>query len=262
MAAPPLAEAVQDVDWKQPWLHLLRASGRAAQASIVAGATASAALNQVGSYRVELTFVPASVLPAATPYESHVSRTGCVPTRDNLHDLFNGLIWLAFPQTKRWLNRCQAAEIAHVGGTSGRARGALRDALTVLDENGAFLQAPDVLWRALVARDWQQLFVELRPLWRQARLLLFGHALLEKLVRPRKSMTAHVLRLPTVTAAGTNALDTAMAASLSPQCLLNRPAFMPLPVLGVPDWWAGNETPGFYDDAQVFRLPRVSLSTS
>jgi len=53
--------------------------------------------------------------------------------------------------------------------------------LTVFDENAAFLQAPDALWDALAAKDWQRLFVDLRPLWREAHLLLFGHALLEKL---------------------------------------------------------------------------------
>jgi len=29
--------------------------------------------------------------------------------------------------------------------------------------------------------------------------------------------------------------------------------FTPLPVLGVPGWWAGNENFSFYDDSLVFR---------
>lgn len=257
-ATPALAEAVHRIEWERPWLDSLRAPGQAVRGSIAAGATASAALNRYsGNKQADVTFVPASALPAAMPYESYVGRTGQVPTRDNLHDLFNGLIRLAFPQTKHWLNRCQAAEIARAGGTTGRMRGALRDALTVLDENGAFLQAPDALWQALAARAWQRLFVELRPLWRQAQLVLFGHALLEKLVQPRKSITAHVLRLTPDAVLGPEALDAAMAASLSPQRLMTRPAFLPLPVLGVPGWWPDNETAGFYDDAHVFRPPRL-----
>lgn len=262
-AAPALAGAVCRIDWDRPWLGLLKAFGQAVHSQVAASATASRALNVVGGGgQAGVVFVPASALPAAAPYESFVGRTGCVPTRDNLHDLFNGLIWLTFPQTKRWLNRSQAAEIARAGGTSGRARGALRDALTVLDENGAFLQAPDALWQALAARDWARLFIELRPLWQQARLVPFGHALLEKLVEPRKSITAHVLRLPTDISPGTDALDTAMAASLSPQRLLSRPAFMPLPVLGVPGWWPENDVSRFYDDARVFRSPRLCGATS
>ncbi len=258
-AAPPLADAICCIDWDRPWLELVRAFGQAAHLQVATGASVSTALSAVGGAhgdKADVMFVPASALPAATPYESFVGRTGRVPTRNNLHDLFNGLVWLAFPQTKRWLNRCQTAEIARAGGTSGRARGALRDALTVLDENGAFLQAPDVLWQALAARDWARLFIELRPLWQQARLVPFGHALLEKLVQPRKSITAHVLRLPTVIAPGTDALDTAMMASLSPQRLLSCPAFMPLPVLGIPGWWPENGAAEFYDDVCVFRPRR------
>ena len=52
----------------------------------------------------------------------------------------------------------------------------------MFDENAALLLARPLLWEALMARDWQRLFVNLRPLWLQARLVLFGHALLEKLV--------------------------------------------------------------------------------
>ncbi len=260
--APALAEAVCAVDWDRPWLDLLKPAGKKALESIAAGAPASAALSALGGEQAGIGFVSASALPTAMPYESFVGRTSRVPTRDNLHDLFNGLVWLAFPQTKRWLNHWQVAEIERAGGTtSGRARGALRDALTVLDENGAFLQAPDALWQALAARDWTRLFVDFRPLWQQARLVLFGHALLEKLVQPRKSITAHVLRLPAVRTPRLDALDRAMALSLSPQRLLGRPAFMPLPVLGTPGWWPENDAAGFYDDAQVFRPSRSGSRT-
>jgi hypothetical protein len=48
----------------------------------------------------------------------------------------------------------------------------------VFGENADLRQAPDALWEALQAKDWGQLFGPLRPLWGQAQLLLFGHALL------------------------------------------------------------------------------------
>jgi len=60
-------------------------------------------------------------------------------------------------------------------------RGPVRDALTLFDENAVLLQAPDALWDALQARDWPRLFVDARAQWAQARVVLFGHALLEKL---------------------------------------------------------------------------------
>ncbi len=95
--------------------------------------------------------------PRARAYEAHVFETGTVPTHDNLHDFFNGLVWRAFPQAKRRLNELQATEIERAG--VGATRGPLRDALTLFDENGALLEAPPALWRALAARDWPALFV-------------------------------------------------------------------------------------------------------
>ena len=191
-------------------------------------------------------FVEMSASTAGEPYEAFIARTACVPTRDNLHDLLNGLMWLSYPQTKRRLNALQAQQIA-LHGTTG-ARGSLRDALTVFDENAAVLQAPAVLVDALRVRDWKKLFLEDREHWESAHLVVFGHALLEKLMQPRKAITAHVWLVAELT-------DAAIAASLDPERLAAKD-FLPLPVLGVPGWWAGNEGPGFYEDADVFRRPR------
>lgn len=46
--------------------------------------------------------------------------------------------------------------------------------------------------------------------------------------------------------------DEVLAASLDVERLRSKP-FLPLPVLGIPGWWAENETAGFYDAAEVFR---------
>ena len=43
-------------------------------------------------------FVAQDALPAGEPYEAFIARTRCVPTRNNLHDAFNGLVWLAEPE--------------------------------------------------------------------------------------------------------------------------------------------------------------------
>ncbi|WGT62783.1 DUF3025 domain-containing protein [Variovorax paradoxus] len=198
-------------------------------------------------------FVPQEHLPPDEAYEAFIWRTRTVPTRDNLHDFFNGLVWLAYPQSKRRLNELQAAEIARRGIAS--TRGPLRDALTLFDENGAVLDAPAALWKALAARDWHSLFVTQRALWAEARLLVFGHALLEKLTSPRKAVTAHVL-LPPPGAEGLSVLDDrVLACSLDADYLVQKP-FVPLPVLGVPGWWPENESPDFYTDAKVFRPGR------
>ncbi len=244
------------VDWQAPWLAHLRTYAPALQAQGRSGASVAQALNALactGTHETApVSFVAQSELPAGQAYEAFIFRARAVPTRDNLHDLFNGLCWLQFPATKARLNQLQAEQI-QAGGVLP-TRGPVRDALTVFDENAALLQAPEPLWQALLARDWPRLFGELRPLWQQTELLLFGHALLEKLVNPRKPITAHVYLASSRAGQGLNSaeLDRWTAIDLNSGHLAGKP-FAPLPVLGVPGWCAANEDRAFYADAQVFR---------
>ena len=240
-AAAPAA--LPDIDWQRPWLAPW---SRFAGLKPEANGTAQL-LNTSGSAPVR--FVDQSALPDGTAYEQFIFETHTVPTRDNLHDFFNGLCWLTFPHTKKKLNLLQAAQLAADGVQ--QVRGPVRDALTLFDENAAFLLAPQPLWDALIARDWQRLFVELRPMWKDAQLVLFGHALLEKLVSPRKPIVAHVYRVQAAIDSLAN-LDAWLADDLSAVKLASKP-FFPLPVLGVPGWWAENESPSFYEDILVFR---------
>lgn len=240
------------LDWAQPWFAPVRQGGERVVARLEAGADLAQALNAEPGSPVR--FAPQSQLPPGTAYEQFIFETGRCPVRDGLHDFFNGLAWLRFPRSKRSLNRLQAAEIARDGITA--RRGPVRDAITVFDENGALLAAPPVLWEALLARDWQRLFVTLRPLWDEARLTVFGHALLEKLAAPRKDLTAHVWCEP----APADGLDEWLAARLAGERLAAKP-FTPLPVLGLPGWCAENVNFSFYDDSLVFRPPRASKPT-
>ncbi len=243
-----MAGELADIDWAAPWLAPYRAVGEPLAQQVAAGCSCAEVLDGAGA---PVRFVSQTELPAGLAYEQFIFEQQRVPTRDGLHDFFNGLAWLHFPQTKRRLNALQAAQIAADGVLP--VRGPVRDAITVFDENAALLQAPDALWDALAARDWVRLFITLRPMWGQARLTLFGHALLEKLVSPRKAITAHVYRVPPELAPAT--LDAWLAQDLQAPTLAGKP-FVPLPVLGVPGWWLPNEALVFYDDAQVFRPPR------
>ncbi len=242
-----MAAGLADIDWGAPWLAPWRVGGEPLARKVLAGLAQPEVLNQAG--QASIRFVAQSALPEGMAYERFIFECGGVPTREGLHDFFNGLCWMQFPQTKKRLNQLQAAEIEAAGIQA--VRGPVRDAITVFDENAALLHAPDVLWDALAAREWGRLFGELRPLWREAQLVVFGHAALEKLVSPYKSITAHVWRvaLPWTSAA---ALDAWLATDLTAAKLASKP-FVPLPVLGVPGWWPANEVPVFYDDVQVFR---------
>jgi hypothetical protein len=96
---------------------------------------------------------------------------------------------------------------------------------------------------------------------RDAELWLFGHALMEKLVAPRKAITAHLLSVrapgeyfglsPDARRAW---LDGQVAAQLQREVLATN-RFSPLPVLGVPSWWPGQDD-AFYSDDSVFRPKR------
>jgi len=246
----PEAIGLEAIDWSRPWLANWRALGeplaaRALHVGIVE------ALNRAldGSISLSagaLRFVEHTALPAGEAYEAFIARSACVPSRANLHDFFNGLAWLAHPALKRRLNEMQAAQIA--GAPSHSARGPARDALTVFDENAALLRAPTLLLDALRRRDWRALFVTHRAAWADAHLELFGHALIEKLVQPRKAITAHVWVLPP----NADPMTQWLADTLTPLHLAAKP-FLPMPVLGVPGWWAPNEGPAFYSDEDVFR---------
>ncbi|HUG22412.1 DUF3025 domain-containing protein [Piscinibacter sp.] len=243
----------RDVDWQRPWLGDYRANGEAACRWLDQGARVAETLNRLAEAAPPvlavgpLRFVAQSALPAGEPYEAFIARTAGVPTRDNLHDLFNGLVWLRFPHLKRRLNERQAEQIALAGVSA--TRGAVRDALTLFDENAALWQAPPVLVDALRRRDWAALFVTHRALWSAAPLTLFGHALMEKLTQPRKPITAHVWVVPQ----GADA-ETHLVEALTPDRLATKP-HLPLPVLGVPGWWPPNESRDFYADDSVFRPP-------
>jgi len=231
---------------------------------------------------------------AQMPYELSIARTGCVPTRVTgpgmLHDWFNALCWLRWPAIKGRLNRLQADAI--VVAPAGGVRGPLRDAITLFDESGALFVGDDA---DLVARwrgfDWQALFVDGRGRFEsRVRVLIVGHALLDKLLAPYKGICAHALAVeppvrwpprwpgssddatddadvvgaaPAAEGDGESGwldmLDRAVAATLDSDTL-TRERLAPLPLLGIPGWWPGNSDPAFYNDALVFRHGRQRRS--
>ncbi len=241
------------VQWNQPWLELLRASGAMHMAMPLN------VLHALSQHAIDnaVRFVPQDTLPETEAYEAFIYRTGQIPTRNNAHDFFNGLMWLSMPRTKRALNVLQATQIAQAGGVQP-TRGAARDAATLFDENGAVLLTRS---RALVeawhAHDWQRLFVELREEWRSstqgAKLLIFGHATLEKCLTPYKAITTHTLWLDAAHDTPQAEIDAMLAGSID---RIAAKDWQPLPIMGVPGWWPaelGAQDAAFYADSTVFR---------
>lgn len=199
-------------------------------------------------------------------YEARIYREGELPTRaDNWHDLFNLLAWASFPQAKAALN-ARHFELLAAQAAAGRpkARNAAQDALTQFDETGVVVLASDpALLELMRAFRWKELFWEQRDAVRtQMRCLLFGHGLMDKALAPYIGMTGkgvlltvtpETLALPSESLAAH--IDPALATALAG---LHHPRELaPVPVLGFPDWFAGNAREAFYDNRDYFRPPRV-----
>ena len=241
------------------------------QSWLAAGTPDLARLNAAAADRALVTGSGAPlrfVLPgkAHPSYEEHAFLTGEVETRPgNRHDLFNALIWLAFPQTKAVFNRRHVAAL-NVARQQGRVeRGALRDALTQFDECGVVVAGsrPD-LWSAVCAHRWREVFVEQREeLVRTTRFVVFGHASHDALAAPFVGLCGKALFVE-VDAAWL-ALSAAAALPLLDVRLADRfytgeftpRDWQPLPLLGIPGAAADNERPGYYDDPRQFRPPRT-----
>ncbi|MGZ3181276.1 MAG: DUF3025 domain-containing protein [Telluria sp.] len=260
---PELAQ----IDWTRPWFDPVRPAHAALpEGPLLDGLNACAAARGLANHAgLPLRFVPQAQLPEGTAYEAFIGATGCVPTRQNLHDFFNALVWLTFPRVKRELNALQAAQIALDG--IGKSRGPARDAATIFDENAALLvvaedAAGQALVEALRTHDWQEALLHRRGQWgTAAQLWTFGHALMEKLVAPRKAITAHTRVLWADSSFFGQCAEerrTWIDGVLAEQLVrhpLDTSCFTPLPVLGVPGWWTPQDE-AFYADAGVFRPKR------
>ena len=234
-------------------------------AAFNAGAAALGLRNASGQ---PLRFVPQDELPEGRAYEEFIGATGCVPTRDNLHDFFNALVWLTFPRIKQQLNALQSAQIALAG--VGKSRGPARDGATIFDENSALLVVRDsaqgrALVDALRGHRWQEAFCQRRAAFgaRRAGLAVRpradgkagGAAQGDHRAHPRGRSPATTTSRwrPTRSAPGST---TQVAGALAAEPL-STACFTPLPVLGVPGWWPQQDDE-FYADTSVFRPKRAA----
>jgi len=203
-------------------------------------------------------------------YEVRVFETGEVQTRaDNWHDLFNALVWLAFPKTKRVLNAHHYEEIRARRGE--RLRGTARDVLTLFDEGGIVVASADRELSALLREfKWMELFWRRRAeVLRSMRFYVFGHAIYEKALDPYPGVTAKAL----IVDVGPELLDAPLERQLAEldaraaeyfsgaQALASTRSLAPLPILGVPGWEPANAREEYYADRSQFRPGRSSGAT-
>jgi Protein of unknown function (DUF3025) len=197
-------------------------------------------------------------------YEPRLYLRGELQVREgNWHDLFNVLVWLAFPLAKAALNQRHYGALMAQRAAGAPNRGPVQDALTLFDEGGVIVASSDEELLACL-RDWRwkELFWEHRArLVRRMSFTLFGHAIYEKALRPFIGITSRGILLkvePELFAAPPveqlAVLDTRIAGYLADASRVTATRELAVvPVLGVPGWCADNNVESFYDNTDYFR---------
>lgn len=99
-----------ELDGSAPWFDGWRDPGSALARRWRQGQPLPDALTAASQARgLPVRFVPQAELPEGQAYEAFIFERRQVPTRENLHDFFNGLCWLRFPRAKQRLNQLHAA---------------------------------------------------------------------------------------------------------------------------------------------------------
>ncbi|MBN7820081.1 DUF3025 domain-containing protein [Bowmanella yangjiangensis] len=197
-------------------------------------------------------------------YESFIHTYEQVPTRpQNWHDLFNALIWKQFPRSKSALNRLHMTDINAVGSNQRTPR---RNRITHFDECGVLMiYSTEEIPNLLKQHEWHAAFVDRRSDWgTRVQALVFGHANYEMLLKPYIGLTGKWLgiQVPKDYFSWDNKqqlayVDEKLVERLEQQnCLGERGALWPLPLLGVPGWWPDNEHAAFYANQNYFMPKR------
>jgi hypothetical protein len=202
---------------------------------------------------------------SAVEYEQQINESGEVPSRPGWHDLFNALVWSLLPRTKAALNH---AHVTDFTSQVQRPRSRRRDALTLMDECGVLLASCDPRhadWHR--NHDWRGLFVEHRGDWnRRIRGFVLGHGLYQQCLLPFQGLTGKALYVPVSEEFFSSPIEAQyrildeLVAQMIDQNLQSPSELLPLPVLGVPGWWAANRDPDFYLDQDYFRPRQPPLA--
>jgi hypothetical protein len=206
---------------------------------------------------IDLTFIAAPEKKiSAVEYETRIVAEHELIVNDSLHDLFNACMWLTFPKTKRAISELHVS----LGAGENNRRPRRRDVLTLFDESGLLLVCDRPLcseFSALnAAHQWQTLFVQERQAFlTHVRPILFGHGALEQLTTQfHQGLTAKAVWFALPHDAAITTIDVQLANSiLSDAVLRDDERRIPLPLLGVPGWFAENNDAQCYDDITIFR---------
>lgn len=187
-------------------------------------------------------------------YEARIFLKHEIPTRKHSwHDFFNALVWGRFFNSKQMINRLhfhfQKSRYPH------KQRLPAENMLTLFDENGAIVIATDRFYLDLIREHhWHELFWRQREmLAKHVKVIIFGHGLYEKALRPYIGLTAKCLMFVAQENDILNA-DYLVTKYLQEHVNSLHPSLLaPLPILGIPGWWVDNADEGFYQNRNYFR---------
>lgn len=192
----------------------------------------------------------AALLADGLHYEERIAH-GRIATRpENWHDLFNAMVWMRHPALKHALNQQQCRHMARMGTSE---RSPAQQALTQFDESGVIVQVSDPSLLDLWGRhDWTTLFHANAKRWHDggiAVVAVVGHALMEQVLVPGRLLVGKCL----VVLGDPAGAVARVAASIATGGILAAPSELrPLPLAGIPGWYAG-QGEAFYAQEGYFR---------
>jgi Protein of unknown function (DUF3025) len=189
-------------------------------------------------------------------YEQTIA-DGEIPTRDNWHDTYNALVWLAFPKTKAAISALHADILARGGEAERLKRGPARDYLTLFDECGIVVVTDkSALWDMLRNKAWHGLFADHRlDVVEHMAFHVVGHGTHDALFQAHVGLGVKALHIDAPASTPRVDVDAAVAAHLRKVAMTSSGRdLVPVPLLGIPGVWADNAAPGFYaQHPTVFR---------
>ena len=217
-----------------------------------------------------LQFVEQNGKQKVLDYIEQIAFSSEVPSRkNNWHDYMNMLCWQAFPKSRRKINALQIDALARQPSAErGVVRSAHLDVLTHLDECGvAVVSSSKAILDGIRDFSWKNIFLQYRDVFATSvDVVIFGHGLYVQCLKPFIGMTGRCLLLECEAEhfeqpAYKRLKQTDRLVAQKIGAVRTPQDLSPLPLLGIPGWYAENEDMRFYDNRTYFRSGRQKKSS-
>lgn len=194
-------------------------------------------------------------------YDALVFKEKKIPIRNNIvHDYFNALTWLAFPNSKTKLNKKNFTllEKNYLNGNKNRPRNI--DLTTLLDESGIIILTKNSYLASLIRqKKWKTVFWDSRDIVKKSfKFFLFGHSLFEKIMNKYIGTAARALiffnenlTLDKITISD---VDQILSDCIDKDSFFkNLEKTVSIPLFAIPEWSSLNKKEEFYKGNEYLR---------